>query len=168
VLKEESTVADVKSVLQVFLGMWLVLGRPIAGFVLLFGLTEIAFQTFNLPFRNVLHRKRMRGLNLKTATVRSIDHDMLADKREAASPIWSTSLAFEDERGSGSAASRKNQRVRLPRADVADPGPAAELILVARIIGQTSRTPSSWVAESKPKILVCLVGVAQEDGDKRI
>lgn len=43
--------AAVKSVLQVVLGMWLVLGRPIAGFVLLFGLAGIAFQAFNLTLR---------------------------------------------------------------------------------------------------------------------
>ena len=43
--------AAVKSVLQVLLGMWLVLGRPIAGFVLLFGLAGIAFQAFNLTLR---------------------------------------------------------------------------------------------------------------------
>ncbi len=43
--------AVVKSALQVLLGMWLLLGRPIAGFILLFGLAGIAFQAFNLTLR---------------------------------------------------------------------------------------------------------------------
>lgn len=43
--------AAVKSVLQVLLGMWLVFGRFIAGFVLLFGLAGTAFQALNLTLR---------------------------------------------------------------------------------------------------------------------
>ena len=45
-----------RSVLQVLLGMWLVFGRFIAGFVLLFGLAGTAFQTFNLILRETSGR----------------------------------------------------------------------------------------------------------------
>jgi len=46
--------ATVKSVFQFLLGMWLLLGRPIAGFVLLLGLAGIAFQAFNLTLRALI------------------------------------------------------------------------------------------------------------------